>query len=141
MGGPCVHHPGRLIPHSLAQVHPNAFQSSKQWTSPTYFLSQDIRPVLLSHSRMRWCLSAFVRVKETATHDVGGLPLNCTSLFSISVACRSMQHIVIRKHNEDLHAAIEAAAADEEIAKLARIANQARETSTQAGRSSNACLS
>lgn len=90
---------------------------------------------------MRWYLSAFAGVKETATHDVGGLPISCTSLFSISVACRSMQHIVIRKRNDDLHAAIEAGAADEEIAKLARIANQARENSARAGRSSNACLS
>ncbi|KAK9916030.1 hypothetical protein WJX75_007575 [Coccomyxa subellipsoidea] len=39
---------------------------------------------------------------------------------------RSMQHIVIRMRNEKLHAAIEAGAADEEIAKLARIANQAQ---------------
>ncbi len=38
---------------------------------------------------------------------------------------RSMQHIVIRKRFEDLHAAIEAAATDEEIAKLARVASQA----------------
>lgn len=36
-----------------------------------------------------------------------------------------MQHIVIRKRFEDLHAAIEAAAADEEIAKRARVAYQA----------------
>ena len=36
-----------------------------------------------------------------------------------------MQHIVIRKRTEELHAAVEAAASDEEIAKLARVANQA----------------
>ncbi|EIE25732.1 DUF212-domain-containing protein [Coccomyxa subellipsoidea C-169] len=38
---------------------------------------------------------------------------------------RSMQHIVIRKRTEELHAAVEAAASDEEIAQLARVANQA----------------
>ena len=40
-------------------------------------------------------------------------------------SCRSMQHIVIRKRCEDLHAAIEAAATDKDIAKLARVAYQA----------------
>lgn len=39
--------------------------------------------------------------------------------------CRSMQHIVIRKRFEDLQAAVEAAATDDEIAKLARVAYQA----------------
>ncbi|CAL8469965.1 g9507 [Coccomyxa elongata] len=39
---------------------------------------------------------------------------------------RSMQHIVIRKRCEDLHAAIEAAATDVDIAKLARVAYQAK---------------
>lgn len=37
-----------------------------------------------------------------------------------------MQHIVIRKRYEDLHAALEAGADDAEIAKLARVANQVR---------------
>jgi hypothetical protein len=110
-------------------------------TSPTSFLTQDIRPVLLRDSHIRWYLSAFFGVKATATHVCRGLTITCTSLFSMRVACRSMQHIVIRMRNEKLHAAIEAGAADEEIAKLARIANQARENSARAGRSSNACLS
>ena len=38
--------------------------------------------------------------------------------------CRALQHIAIRKQEDELHAAVEAGLPDQEIGKLARIAHR-----------------
>ena len=45
-------------------------------------------------------------------------------LFKRCLNCRALQHIAIRKQEDELHAAVEAGLPDEEIGKLARIAHR-----------------